>query len=139
MALQFHIVTGGTTPIYRQIVDQVRREVALGMLAAGQPLPSVRALAEQLVVNPNTVARAYGELVRDGLVEARQGRGFFVVDRRQVYSDAERARRLGVALDALLSEVLVLDFKADELRAALDERLAQFLPPGRRKRGQTDG
>ncbi|HRT09743.1 MAG TPA: GntR family transcriptional regulator, partial [Candidatus Paceibacterota bacterium] len=58
MALCFHIRTGSDSPIYRQLTEQVRLAVATGKLAAGDPLPSVRALAEELVINPNTVARA---------------------------------------------------------------------------------
>jgi len=126
MAFRFDVLIGGSTPIYRQIIEQVRRAIAVHHLAAGDQLPSVRALAEQLVVNPNTVARAYGELVRDGLVEARQGKGFFVARKRQVYSRAERRRRLDAALDALVGEVGVLDFTPEQIRKALERRLGQM-------------
>lgn len=125
MVLQIRIATGSSTPIYRQIVDQVRQAVAVGTQRPGDPLPSVRTLAEQLVINPNTVAKAYGELVRDGLVESRQGRGYVVGDRRQIYSKPERLRRLEHALDAFLSQALVLDFTPDEIRTALDKKLAR--------------
>ena len=138
MALAFRISTGSATPIYRQIVDQVRHTVAVGAQQPGDPLPSVRALAEQLVINPNTVAKAYAELVRDGLVEARQGRGYFIGDRRQVYSRAERTRRLDQALDTFLSEALVLNFAPDELRDALDKKLARVAPGPGTKAGRTD-
>jgi GntR family transcriptional regulator len=118
------IATGGGTPIYRQIVDQVRLAVATGVLAPGESLPSVRGLAEQLAVNFNTVAKAYGELVHDGVLESLQGKGFFVAARRQVFSQAERLRRLRQALDAFVQEAVFLDFTADEIRQALDEKLA---------------
>ena len=124
MNLDLHISTGGKTPIYRQIVDQVRRALIAGIRVSGDPLPSVRALAEQLVVNPNTVARAYGELTRDGLLEARPGKGFFVSDKRQVYSKAERARRLDEALEDFVGETLILDFSPDEIVDALRKKLA---------------
>lgn len=75
MAFCFQISIGSDSPIYRQLSEQVRLAVATGKLAMGDPLPSVRALAEELVINPNTVARAYAELARDGLIEARPGRG----------------------------------------------------------------
>ena len=139
MALTFRISTGSATPIYRQVVDQVRHAVAVGLQQPGDPLPSVRTLAEQLVINPNTAAKAYGELVRDGLIEARPGRGYFVADRRQIYSRAERLRRLEQALDAFLSETLVLNFTPAEIRAALDKKLAAIEPDAGAKRGQTDG
>jgi GntR family transcriptional regulator len=103
MALfQIDIATGTGSPIYRQIVEQVRLAVAMGTLAAGHTMPSVRALAERLLVNVNTVAKAYGELVRDGVLEAHQGRGVFVAEKRQVYSKAAEIRR---AVDEKLSEL----------------------------------
>lgn len=126
MAFRFDVLTGASTPIYRQIVEQVRRAIAVRELAAGDQLPSVRALAEQLVVNPNTVARAYGELVRDGLIESQQGKGFFVARRRQLYSRAERRRRLDAALDSLVGEVGVLDFTPEQIRQAVERRLRQM-------------
>ena len=123
-AFQVTITTGAGTPIYRQIVDQVRLAVATGTLPAGQTMPSVRELAERLVINANTVAKAYGELVRDGVLESQQGLGFFVAERRQVYSKAERLRRLRQAADDFIHEAVFLDFTADEIRAAVDEKLA---------------
>ncbi len=129
MQLEFHISPGSPAPIYRQIVTQVRHAVLLGARPAGEQLPSVRALAEQLVINPNTVARAYSELVRDGVVEARAGRGYFIADRRQIYAEPERLRRLQQALDALLSDALVLNFTAEEIKGALEQRLAQMVKP----------
>ncbi len=124
MNLDLHISTGGKTPIYRQIIDQIRRALIAGTRVPGDPLPSVRALAEQLVVNPNTVARAYGELTRDGLLDARPGKGFFVSDKRQVYSKAERARRLDEALEDFVGETLILDFSSGEIVDALRKKLA---------------
>jgi GntR family transcriptional regulator len=118
------ITTGASTPIYRQIVDQVRLAVTTGALPAGQAVPSVRELAERLTINPNTVAKAYGELVRDGVLESLQGKGFFVAERRQVYSKAERLRRLRQAAETLVHEAVFLDFTADEIRRAVDEKLA---------------
>jgi GntR family transcriptional regulator len=123
-SFRIHVTTGAGTPIYRQIVDQVRLAAATGELPPGQALPSVRGLAEELLVNFNTVAKAYGELVRDGVLESLQGKGFFVAEKRQIYSKAERLRRLRHAADAFIHEAVVLDFSAEEIRAAVDEKLA---------------
>jgi GntR family transcriptional regulator len=122
----FHIriTTGSGTPIYRQIVEQVRLAVATGAVPAGHAMPSVRAEAYRLRVNFNTVAKAYAELVRDGVLESQQGKGFFVAARRQVYSDAERLRRLRLAVDSFIQEAVFLDFTADDIRQAVDEKLA---------------
>jgi GntR family transcriptional regulator len=121
----FHIniTTGAGTPIYRQIVEQVRLGVATGSLAPGDAMPSVRSLAEKHVVNPNTVVKAYAELVRDGVLESHHGKGFFVAEKRQVYSRAERLRRLRQALDTFVNEAVFLDFTADEIRQIVDEKL----------------
>ena len=123
---QLNITTGAGTPIYRQIVDQVRLAVVTGDLPAGQAMPSVRSVAERLVVNVNTVVKAYGELVRDGVLESHHGKGFFVAQKRQVYSKAERVRRLRLARDAFVREAVFLDFTDDEIRRAVDDKLAEL-------------
>ena len=74
MPLDIVIATGSVLPIYRQICDQICRAVATGKLSAGEQVPSVRALAEELVLNPNTVGRAYAELIREGVLEGQQGK-----------------------------------------------------------------
>src|SRR6516225_10349308 len=124
----FHITitTGSGTPIYRQIIDQVRLGVATGALAAGHAMPSVRMLAEENLVNPNTVVKAYAELVRDGVLESHHGKGFFVAQKRQVYSRAERLRRLRQAVEAFVHEAVFLDFTAKEIRHAVEEKLADL-------------
>jgi GntR family transcriptional regulator len=126
MAFRITLTTGSGTPIYRQIIEQVRLGVATGALAPGDSLPSVRALAERNVVNPNTVVKAYAELVRDGTVESHHGKGFFVAEKRQVYSRAERLRRLRQALDAFIHEAVFLDFSADQIRQVVNEKLAEL-------------
>ena len=125
-AFHITITTGAGTPIYRQIIEQVRLGVATGALNAGDSMPSVRTLAEQNLVNPNTVVKAYSELVRDGVLEPHHGKGFFVAEKRQVYSEAERRRRLRQALDAFVQEAVFLDFSDDEIRQAVDDRLAEL-------------
>ena len=124
----FHVnvTTGAGTPIYRQIIDQVRLGVATGALRPGQAMPSVRSLAERLVVNANTVVKAYAALVRDGVLEAQQGMGFFVAEKRQVYSKAERLRRLRLAVDDFIHEAVFLDFSAEEIRKVVDEKLTEL-------------
>jgi len=123
-SFRINITTGSNTPIYRQIVDQVRLAVATDALPAGHAVPSVRGLAKQLLVNANTVAKAYGELVRDGVLDSQQGMGFFVARKRQIYSKGERLRRLRHAAGAFVHEAVFLDFAADEIRRAVEEKLA---------------
>src|SRR4051812_17906100 len=104
MALQISVTTGSTTPIYRQIVDQICRAIATGKITPGEQMPSVRALAEELVINPNTVARTYADLIREGILEAHQGKGVFVARRRSIYTRTERVRRIEASLEAFVNE-----------------------------------
>ena len=120
------ITTGSGTPIYRQIIDQVRLGVATSALVAGQAMPSVRALAEEHLVNANTVVKAYAELVRDGVLESHHGKGFFVAQKRQIFSRAERMRRLRQAVEAFVHEAVFLDFTPDEIRQVVNEKLADL-------------
>jgi GntR family transcriptional regulator len=129
VAFTFQISTGSATPIYKQVTDQVRLAVATGRLAVGDPLPSVRALAEELVVNPNTVARAYADLAREGILEARAGLGVFVTRKRRVFTREEGRRRLEPLLDSLISEAMALDYTPRDLREAFDRKLAKWTPP----------
>src|SRR5260221_9639578 len=119
MEFEISIATGRDVPIYRQIVDQVCRAIATGELAPGAQLPSVRMLAEQLVINPNTVRRTYADLIRDGLLESHPGKGVFAARRRAVYTKAERLRRIDASLEAFVNEGVHLGFSPDQLREVL--------------------
>lgn len=124
--INLSINTGSNTPIYKQITDQVRLAVASGKLAVDDPLPSIRALAERLVVNPNTVARAYADLAREGLIESRSGRGVFVTRKRKMFTREEGWRRLEPLMDAVIGEAMVLDFTPQELREAFEKKFGQW-------------
>ena len=126
--MDIKIAVGSSAPLYWQIVDQVCKAVAAGSLRPGDPLPSVRALAEQLVINPNTVARAYADLQREGMVESQRGRGLFVAARRAVLAPEERRRRLDVAIDALLHEVRLLGIPPAEVWGALRDKMPERAP-----------
>jgi GntR family transcriptional regulator len=126
MTINLNINTGSNTPIYKQITDQVRMAVASGRLAVDDQLPSIRALAERLVINPNTVARAYADLAREGLIESRAGRGVFVTRKRRMYMREEGWRRLEPLMDAMIGEAMVMDFTPQELREAFEKKLGQW-------------
>ncbi|HYE43060.1 MAG TPA: GntR family transcriptional regulator [Caulobacteraceae bacterium] len=99
--MQFAINTADARPIYVQIMDEVRRALVVGTLRAEDPLPSVRQLAADLRLNPNTVAQAYRELERDGVVYVRRGQGTFVAERASA-SDERQTLARDVAGRALL-------------------------------------
>lgn len=122
-ALMIQIAPGDTRSITRQIVDAVRMQIATGALEVGDQLPSVRGLAVQLLINPNTVAKAYTELTQEGWLEARQGLGLYVAALRQRLSSNERERRLDVAVQALIREVIALGIAPAEVLRRVDDAL----------------
>src|ERR1043166_2166346 len=91
-AFQFALDLHSGVPVYRQIIDQVRSGVASGSLSAGDQLPTVRQLAVDLAINPNTVLRAYRELALGGILETQQGTGTFITEKTLKKNDAERGR-----------------------------------------------
>lgn len=119
----FRIRAGSGEPIYEQIVRQVKHAITTGVLKAGEQLPTVRELASQLVINPNTVARAYRELELAGLLESTTGRGTFVKFSPPRLMREERRRRLQPFLDQLLAEASVLNFSFEELLEQMKETI----------------
>ncbi|MEM7414209.1 MAG: GntR family transcriptional regulator [Gemmatimonadota bacterium] len=106
------------TPLYEQIAGRVRVAVAAGDLAAGDSLPSVRALARELRVNPATVVQAYRDLAADGFVEMRHGQGTFVLEVATYLRDEERASRAQEMVRGLLEQAARLGIGAEELARA---------------------
>jgi len=125
-AIAIQIVTGDARPIFRQIVDGIRREIASGNLQQGSKLPSVRGLALQLMINANTVAKAYGELTAQGLLESRKGLGLFVAETTQMLSDEEREQRLSEATNRFINDMITLDYSPKELSEHLLTAFTQF-------------
>src|SRR5437764_14897177 len=108
--MSFHVDTASRLPIYQQLTQQVREGIARGDLQPGERLPSVRQLSQELVINPNTVARAFTELEREGLLVSRPGLGIFVAAPRTDLTRAARERRLTELLDRWLTEAVHLGF-----------------------------
>jgi GntR family transcriptional regulator len=121
-----HVDTSSRLPIYQQLAQQIREAIARGELEPEAGLPSVRQLSRDLVVNPNTVARAYTELEREGLLVSRPGRGIFVAQPRNDLTRAARDRRLTEAIDRWLTEAVHLGYSADEVLALVARRVRQF-------------
>lgn len=110
-------------PVYLQLVQQVKAAVASATLRSGDQLPSVRAMAEELKLNRNTVARAWAELESEGVLENRQGSGCFITNTVTPLKRAVRNERLAQALDAVIVQAHHLQVDDESLRALLDERL----------------
>ena len=111
------------TPIYEQVVAQVRALVASGRLPAGERLPSVRGLAERLLINPNTVARAYRELEHAGIVVTRHGDGVFVDDQASPFRAAQRRRMLAASIDRLFAEAAQLGLEPADVQDLVRQRV----------------
>ena len=109
-------------PLFEQIAFQVKAAVARGELEASDRIPSVRELAKDLAINPNTVARAYLELERAGLVNKRHGSGTYVSDGGSPLKRAERLKLLTHHSDALLAEARHLEIELDELIDLIRQR-----------------
>ena len=123
--MHIHIDPGGPDPIYEQIRAGIAEAIVAGRLAPGEALPSIRALARDLRVSVITTTRAYNELVADGLVVPRQGRGVFVRD-QPAGALQERARaRIAEALDGATRTAHVAGIDAEELHRMLDARLRE--------------
>jgi GntR family transcriptional regulator len=109
-------------PIYRQIQDQIRFGIASGFLMPGEQLPTVRALAVELAINPNTVIKAYTELEREGVLTTEQGSGTFVapeVERRPL-SEAERKAKLQSLCEEFLAQAARYGFAAEDVVRAIE-------------------
>ncbi len=124
--MQLHINTSDGQPIYRQIVQQIKLLAASGRLQPGDELPPIRKLAEELVINPNTVARAYRELESAGILESRQGSGTRVAGNGSPLNQREKTRLLNERADALLAEARQLGADFDEVLALLKKRRDRF-------------
>jgi GntR family transcriptional regulator len=120
-AFHFMLDLRSGVPAYRQIIDQVRGALASGALTTGDQLPTVRQLAVDLAVNPNTVVRAYRELEFGGLLETHQGTGTFISTQKLAHADAERDRQLAqIAADAVAragAAGFTIDDLVEQLRA----------------------
>jgi GntR family transcriptional regulator len=114
-------------PIYLQIAQQIKTAVAMGRLEPEEPLPSVRQLAVELAVNPNTVARAYLDLEIEGVIYKRQGAGTFVSGQGVRVSKVERRRVLSELLERALVEGINLGLSERELRDAFERVLEKIM------------
>ena len=124
--MQIRISQDDGTPIYQQLVNQIKLLVSSGRLVEEEQLPAVRKLAEQLLVNPNTVARAYRELEIAGVVFSKRGSGVFVSDSGSPLSRREKNRILNARIDALLAEAVQLDFDIENVADLVKQRSLRF-------------
>lgn len=123
-AFRFHLDLQSGVPVYRQIVDQVRGGIASSALAAGDQLPTVRQLAVDLAINPNTVVRAYRELELGGLLDTHQGTGTFIRVQQIPHADAERERQLNQIVADAVARAGAAGFTVEDLLENLRNQVA---------------
>jgi GntR family transcriptional regulator len=126
LPVEFSVDPSSRLPICRQLSDQIREAVARGRLRPDERLPSVRELSRRVVVNPNTIARVYGDLEREGILNTRPGLGVFVARGGSELSAKVRKTRLRDATDRFLTEAVHLGFSEAEVVAFMSERARQF-------------
>jgi GntR family transcriptional regulator len=126
--MQLRISVEDGTPLYQQIVEQVKYLIAGGRLKPGDGIAPIRVLAEQLRINPNTVARAYLELEREGVVVMRQGSGTTVAELKSVLPRKEKRKILTRIADALLTDAINLNLPLDDVIELLHERYEIMKP-----------
>ena len=114
----FRVDPSNDEPLFLQIVNTVKRAVATGRLETGDRLPSVRELAHELVINPNTIARAYQVLDAEGVTRSRRGSGTFVAERKVILKSDERRRRFRQALETALADAVHLGMTEAEVQRA---------------------
>jgi GntR family transcriptional regulator len=127
--MRLHLSPTNGVPIYLQIVNQVKYLVASGRLGPGEELPPIRMLAEQLLINPNTVARAYRELGLAGVVLKRRTAGTYVSNAGSPLARSERVKILTDRIDALLAEARQLGFRTEDVLQMLERRAALLPSP----------
>ncbi|MDE2887001.1 MAG: GntR family transcriptional regulator [Gemmatimonadota bacterium] len=124
--LPLRIDSANGVPIYVQMMEQIRYQMARGALKPNEELPSVRELAGQYLINPNTVARAYRELERDGLIYKKRGLGTFVAERDVTISREEKLEIVRELLDRALVQGVELELSPEEMEQVIRERLDRF-------------
>jgi GntR family transcriptional regulator len=119
---QFRLDNASGVPVYRQLIDQVQAGIATGALGVGHQLPTVRQVAVDLTINPNTVMRAYRELEIRGVLDTQQGTGTFIALQKPQVNDDDRTRRLDQLIDEFVARAGAGGFTLENILEALKER-----------------
>ena len=127
MALWIQIISGSDEPIYSQIVEQIKQAIAKKQVDVGERLPAVRKLASELVINPNTVAKAYSILEQSGFVVTKSGSGTFISDPKLRHHDASDINILSERIDSIITRGLNLGISGDELTGMFKTRVKAFV------------
>jgi GntR family transcriptional regulator len=134
--MQIRIDNASNRPVYRQIIDQIKRDIAMGRLIKDEKLPTVRQLAAQLAINPNTIAKAYRQLETEGIIVTRPGAGAFIANLDSSLSWAVRKRLLSEELERIAVEAFHMQIDRETLLELLDNAAEKLNVPS--KGGQSN-
>ena len=134
--MQIRIDNASSRPVYRQIIDQIKRDIALGRLVKDEKLPTVRQLAAQLAINPNTIAKAYRQLEQEGIIITKPGSGAFIANLDSNLSRAVRKRLLSDELERIAVEAFHMQIDTETLLELFNNAVEKLNVPS--KRGQSN-
>ncbi len=134
--MQFRIDNASNRPVYQQIIGQIKRDIALGRLIKDEKLPTVRQLARQLAINPNTIAKAYRQLEQEGIIVTKPGTGAFVANLDSSLSKAVRKKLLSEELERIAVEAYHMQIDKETLSGWFNNAIEKFNLPT--KKGQTN-
>ena len=124
--MQFRIDNASGRAVYQQIIDQVKRDIALGRLAKDEKLPTVRQLAVQLAINPNTIAKAYRQLEQEGIITTKPGAGAFVASLDSNLSKTVRKKLICEDIEHLIVDAIHMQIEKQLLIRWVKERIEKF-------------
>jgi GntR family transcriptional regulator len=132
--MQFRIDNASDRPVYQQIMDQVKRHIALGRLIRDERLPTVRQLARQLAINPNTIGKAYRQLEQEGIIVTKAGAGAFVADLDSNLSKAVRKKLVSEELERIAVEAFHMQIDRQTLLEWFNNTVEKFNLPSKKER-----
>ena len=130
--MQIRIDNASNRPVYRQIIDQIKRDIALGRLVKDEKLPTVRQLAAQLAINPNTIAKAYRQLEGEGIIVTRPGSGAFIANLDSNLSRAVRKRLLSDELERIAVEAFHMQIDTETLLELFNNAVGKLNVPSKK-------
>ncbi len=124
--MQIKIDNASDRPVYQQIIDQVKRDIALGRLGKDEKLPTVRQLAGQLAINPNTIAKAYQQMEREGIITTRPGLGAFVANLDSDLSNSVKKKLISEDLERAVVDAFHMQIDGQTLLKWFNEAIEKF-------------
>jgi len=130
--MQFRIDNASDRPVYQQIMDQIKRDIALGRLIKNEKLPTVRQLASQIALNPNTIAKAYRQLEQEGIIVTKAGAGAFVANLDSNLSRSVRKKLISAELERIAVDAFHMQIDSQTLSEWFNNTVVKFNLPSKK-------